>query len=105
MPPAKRNLPATRRPRGTAHRIDVLVVEGANLVRNYAQTETTKTILLRELARVVVDLRSLFSTEDGRADWAGRSYNYRETVARIYAEAGVPADSVETMQSALRYHI
>lgn len=99
--PERRNLPA-RRPR---NRIDVLVAKGATLVRNYATTETTKTVLLRELARVVVELRSMFATEDGRTDWAGRSFIYRETVARIYSEANVPADSVDGMQSALRYHI
>lgn len=104
--PGKRNLPAKRSPkRRPANRIDVLITEGTNLVRNYVHTETTKTILLRELARVVVELRSLFTTEDGRADWAGRSYSYRETVARIYSEAGIPPDSLESMQSALRYHI
>lgn len=102
--PSKKNLPE-KRPRGSKSPVEVLIQEGANLVRNYAHFEDSKTTLLRELARVIVELRGYFQTEDGRTDWAGRSFTYRETVARIYQDAGVPADSLEGMQSALRYHI
>lgn len=85
--------------------VDDLVEKGVGLVREYAAVETSKTAILKDLARVVVDLRQRFHTEDGRTDWAGRSHAYREAVARIYHEAGVPPDSLDGMQAALRYHV
>jgi hypothetical protein len=85
--------------------VEALVKKGSRLVADYAHVETSKTSILRDLAYVVVDLRAQFQTEDGRTDWAGRGHAYRETVARIYSEAGVPSDAAHGLQAALRYHI
>lgn len=92
-------------PRSHRPPVEDLVRQGARLVSDYAHVETSKTTILRELAGVVVDLRSQFQTEDGRTDWAGRGHAYRETVARIYSEAGIQPDAVGNLQAALRYHI
>lgn len=78
---------------------------GAQLVRAYAQVEETQTEILRRLALVVVKLRSYYRTGDGAVDWAGRSWDYRQTVERMYSEAGVPPDSAANVQAALRYHV
>jgi hypothetical protein len=85
--------------------VEDLVRRGARLVSDYAHVETSKTALLRDLADVVVDLRAQFQTEDSRTDWAGRGHAYRETVARIYSEAGIQPDAAHGLQAALRYHI
>lgn len=85
--------------------VDDLVAQGIRLVREFGRMETSKTAVLKELARVVVQLRQEFHTEDGRTDWAGRSHPYREAIAKIYAEAGLPPDSLDGMQASLRYHI
>lgn len=60
---------------------------------------------LRELAEIVVELRGAHTLEDGRADWSGRSPAYRQTMADIYARAKVPAENLDTVQAALRYHV
>lgn len=89
----------------TASGVDDLVTEGVRLARKYGNVESSKTEILKGLARVVVGLRQCFHTEDGRTDWAGRSHQYRETIAKVYAEAGLPPDSLDNMQASLRYHI
>jgi hypothetical protein len=94
-----------RKQRSQVVTVEDLVDRGAHLVRDFSNVESSKTAILKDLARVVVELRSRFHTDDGRTDWAGRSGPYREAVARIYSEAGVPTDSLDGMQAALRYHV
>lgn len=84
--------------------LDELLDTGAALVRRWHQTEESKTEVLRELAHVVVDIRSRYRY-DGAPDWAGRSWKYRRAIAAMYAVAGIPPDSVAHVQGALRYHV
>lgn len=78
---------------------------GTQLIQAYAAVEETKTEILRRLALVVIKLRSLHRTPDGDVDWAGRSWDYRQTVERMYEAAGIPPDSASGIQAALRYHV
>lgn|GEM_PF-5028532 len=64
----------------------------------------TRATLLRRLAELIVRLRGQYEFE-GHTDWAGRGGEYREAIAGAYREAGVPQDTVDGLQAALRYHI
>lgn len=64
-----------------------------------------RTRLLRYTADLLVDLRALHSDAEGRPDWRGKSYAYRDAVRDIYAGAGLPAESGDATKTALRYHI
>lgn len=82
---------------------DQLIVRGMMLVRECTAVREGRTRSLRELARVVVELRVRSVTVDGRADWTGRSVEYRQAVGRIYDE--IPDADQVTIQNALRYHV
>lgn len=83
-----------------------LTQRGSALARRYGDaSRDARTGLLRELAEVIVELRSRFETEDGMTDWTGRTYGYREAVADIYKQSGLGSEDRKTMQNALRYHI
>src|SRR5690606_24126777 len=38
-------------------------------------------------------------------DWGARSQAYRDCIYQVYRDAGLPSDSVGSMQANLRYHI
>lgn len=52
----------------------------------------------RDLARHVVAVR------ESMGDMDGRSWDYRQLMAQLYAEAGVSTDKRNRVQSAVRYH-
>lgn len=83
--------------------VEQLVDDGVELLSDYLAAPRTD--LLRQLASVVVDLRSRFSLDDGRPDWGGRSPDYRSYIADLYTRAGVPKDKLDTIQAAMRYHV
>lgn len=58
----------------------------------------------RKAAEAVLNLRKQFR-HDELPDWAGRSPAYRDMIARVYRDAGVPADMGNNFQANLRYHI
>jgi hypothetical protein len=91
-------LPMTRQP------TEALVRQGTDLILQYQRIEESKTAILRQLAEVVIDLRFNFD-HDGHPDYGGRSWEYRQTVGRMYEAAGIPRDSQATIQSSLRYHV
>lgn len=66
--------------------------------------ETGRSPILRDLATIFLDARSLFYLRDGSPDILGRSYAYRSWVREVYADAGVPRDRVTTIQGTVRYH-
>lgn len=82
--------------------------EAAELVvtdlTNYVEVESTRTEVLRNLAKHIVFLRKAHQ-HDGMPDWAGRSQEYRTIVATCYEKAGIPPDSQRNVQAAVRYHI
>lgn len=84
--------------------LKALVDRGVHLVRAYNETDKRRTDYLKALAEVIVALREQFDYE-GRPDWAGRSWEYRTTVASIYEMAGIPPSSTDGLQSSLRYHV
>lgn len=71
----------------------------------YMRSGRNDTAALRATAVCIVDLRALFSLSDGRTDWGGRTHGYREQAAAVYRRAGVPKEDLDTVQSALRYHV
>lgn len=86
-------------------RFEDLVAEAASLAFRYGQEPEDRTRILRQMAAVLVQLRSGCTTDDGRTDWAGRSGAYRAAVGDIYRQSRLSEDERETMQAALRYHV
>jgi hypothetical protein len=74
-------------------------------MREYIESGRTRTDHLKEVAAIIVDLRSHFVLENGRVDWSGRSPAYRAAVRAIYERGHVPSDKYDTVQAALRYHV
>lgn len=64
-----------------------------------------RSMLLRDLAAALLDLREHFITESGDPDWRGRTWDYRAAVRELYSRAGVPAAEASALQAATRYHI
>lgn len=61
--------------------------------------------LYRDAAQALVKLRALHTTRDGRPDWRGQSWDYRQRVNDIYNAAGLPSTPNHPIKSALRYHL
>lgn len=89
----------------TKETLGELIEHGAQLIQWWDSIEQSKTAVLRELAEVVVNIRSQFRTEDGSIDWQGHSWEYRQTIGTMYEKAGVPPDSVSNIQASVRYHV
>lgn len=86
---------------------DTLIEIGAAIAGKIEATNTSLTSCYRDLATVIVQLRGQFAHPklEGLKDWKGQSPECREAVAKIYETAGIPSDSVSSIQSAIRYHI
>ncbi len=80
-----------------------LVDDGVKVLRRYLESHRTED--LKQLARIVVQLRGEHTLEDGRKDWSGRSPAYRQSMADLYTRARVPKEDLDTLQAALRYHV
>lgn len=76
-----------------------LQARGASYAREYARIEHAPTILLKNIATVVVAMRQQHD------DWLGRKQEYRDDVAEMYRMANIPPDSKDRIQSAVRWHI
>ena len=63
-----------------------------------------RTMLIRECAAMLVELREHFLTDDGRPDWTGRTWPYRAAVRELYSRAGIPPAEATSLQAAVRYH-
>lgn len=70
-----------------------------------APTPAARTDLLKEVARITVDLREFFPTDSGEPDWSAKTWSYREYIRERYAEAGYTPDEARTTQTAVRYHV
>ena len=79
--------------------------DATRLLREYVESGRSRTDLLKRVAELIVELRAKHTLDDGRIDWSGRSPAYRAAISEIYKEAGVPADKLDTVQAALRYHV
>lgn len=82
-----------------------LIKEGTDLIVVAHEQGEALTTTYRKLAEVLVDLRKRFKGRDDKADIAGRTQEYRNTVAKMYSDAGIPEDSQSNIQAAIRYHI
>ncbi|MCM2391725.1 hypothetical protein [Streptomyces albipurpureus] len=76
-----------------------LIARGSAYAREYARVELQPTILLKNIAAVVVAIRRQHD------DWLGTTSAYRQVVADMYRQAGIPADSKDRLQSAVRWHV
>lgn len=63
--------------------------------------EGKRTQAYKALAEQVIAMRATF-TYNGMPDWTGKGQETREAVANIYADAGVPTDSLSGIQSSIR---
>lgn len=63
------------------------------------------TMLARDLAATMVALREHYLTPEGRPDWTGRNWQYRDAVRNIYGRADYTAEERATTQTSVRYHI
>jgi hypothetical protein len=61
-----------------------------------------KTGALRLAAESIVEAREHFFDQDGRPDWAGRTYAYRQWMRETQSRAGNPPS---TLMASVRYHI
>lgn len=59
----------------------------------------------RRVADILVEMRARTLTPEGRPDWGGNSYAYRDSVAGIYSGAGLPADGQASIKASIRYHV
>lgn len=83
-----------------------LIEEGATTLREAHEHNVALTAAYKTLAGIIVDLRKRFqNSKDTGPDWKGQTQAYRDTVAKMYKQSGVPEDSVSNMQAAIRYHI
>ncbi|MBT2412650.1 hypothetical protein J7I94_19140 [Streptomyces sp. ISL-12] len=78
---------------------DMLVTRGAAYAREWARIEQHPTLLLRNIATVIIALRKLYD------DPTGTTWEYRQKVAELYRQAGIPSDSEGRIQANVRYHI
>ncbi|MGW2514996.1 hypothetical protein ACWC0A_37640 [Streptomyces scopuliridis] len=76
-----------------------LVARGAAYAREYDQIADQPTILLKNLAAVVVALRRQMG------DWRGDTQAYRDRVSELYRMSGIPTDSRSRVQAAVRWHV
>jgi hypothetical protein len=91
-------------PAVTTTKADDLVRRGASIVKRYARTEVD-TATLQDLAAVLIELRSCFTDPSGGTDWRGRTNEYRQAAARIYAAGKLSPEDLHRLQSAVRYHV
>lgn len=82
-----------------------LIEQGTAQLRSIMELEASRTECFRALAATVVRLRRKFRNSSGKPDLRGTSQAYRDAVAGMYRDAGVPADSEAGIQSTLRNHI
>jgi hypothetical protein len=76
-----------------------LLARGAAYAREYARVEHQPTILLKNIAAVVVAIRRKHD------DMLGKSHDYRQEVAEMYRAANIPPDSADRIQKAVRWHV
>ncbi|MEU8299161.1 hypothetical protein AB0C04_17990 [Micromonospora sp. NPDC048909] len=68
-------------------------------------TGERRTMMLRDLAEQMVDLREHYLTPSGDPDWTGRTGAYRYAVRGLYAQAGYTPEERKVTQTATRYHV
>ncbi|WP_370942590.1 hypothetical protein AB5J62_26260 [Amycolatopsis sp. cg5] len=59
----------------------------------------------KDLARLLVNLRETFQDDQGRPDYAAKSYAYRAAVVALYDDAGVSREDTRRLQGAVRQQV
>lgn len=86
---------------------DGLRTEGVRLAKSYYEYEKKTTVLLKEIAEVVVAARMKFRDpkQKGIPDWNGNSRLYSEYIQGIYEAAGLPKGTQDGLRNNLKYHV
>jgi hypothetical protein len=82
---------------------DGIIERSIRLLKDYRRDRYTSQ--LKQLAELIVELRSRHTLRDGRTDWSGRSPAYRQDIGWIYRSAGIPEVELDTTEAAIRYHV
>lgn len=75
---------------------EMLIARGAAYAKEWGRIESHPTILLKNIATVIVALRKQHD------DYLGRDGEYRKKVADMYTRAGIDEDRIK---NAVRYHV
>jgi hypothetical protein len=71
-----------------------------------SESEHERTVALRALANVLIDLReSIVPERTGKPDWLGKSHQYKQFVTQVYSEANVFNSEKARITAAVRHHI
>jgi len=84
---------------------DALERDAVKHLSAYIKSGRARTDHLKDAAHAIAELRAHFTLDDGRVDWGGRSPAYRAAIHEVYSKARVSRDDLDTVQSALRYHV
>lgn len=99
-------MPPASAPSNTERLVQALQREAVRALRRLpTDDEYEQRRLLRTVADALVKLRALHTTKDGRPDWRGQSWEYRQRVNEIYNEAHVPPEANHPIKASVRYHL
>lgn len=87
------------------HELARRLVRTLRKLKSTGSADPGRTELLREVARLSVDLREHFVTPSGEPDWTARTWEYRNFLTDRYTDAGLSKDEARTIQAAVRYHV
>lgn len=76
-----------------------------NAVRHSEDTYGYDKGAMREIAEALFHVRSEFTDPDGRADYTGRSWAYRQEFGEILSEADLTPEQKHKVTALLRYHM
>lgn len=91
----------------TKAQLDSLANQAATVLRSaYRSNEgDIETAVYRTVAEYVLEARRFFTTKEGRPDWRGVTYAYRQWYGDMLGRTGIPVDDLPRIQSAMRYHV
>jgi hypothetical protein len=83
-----------------------LISASHKALKSFMGYETKRTAALKAFAETIVDLRSaIIDPKTGKADISGKTAVYKAAVAEVYAGVDIPADSADSVQASVRYHV
>jgi hypothetical protein len=82
-----------------------LVERGKAAFASAAAADTTRYELLKEVASIVVELRSTSVGSDGSIDWLGKAQNTRDLAGLIYNSLELSDEQRGKFMAACRYHV
>jgi hypothetical protein len=76
-----------------------LLARGAAYTKEYERIEHHPTILLKNIAAIVIAIRIQLD------DMRGSGHEYRQKIAGMYRQSGIGPDSTSKVQTAVRWHV